>query len=191
LLKLFFKKNPDVSLTLSTEILNGSRDALISGRTQLVVGAFSELPTEAQYEYLYLGDLPFVFAISPQHPLAKIKGPLKAADILKHRLVVIPDTSRHIAKASSGYKPDQKYLLVSSMEEKVKMHVAGLGVGFLPYPSIASLLQKGSLVEKKVERRKENGRIYLAWKTKNLSPSLKSLIAILKNNKADLGLKSL
>jgi DNA-binding transcriptional LysR family regulator len=185
-LELFLESYPDVSVDLSAEILNGCKDALVSGSADLVVGCFTEVPTEALYRYESLGQIHFIFAVAPQHPLALSQAPLTHKEIAAHRIVVIPDTAKNIPKASSGYAPDRHYLSVSSMESKIQAQAAGLGVGFIPLTLAKPYLEAGLLVQKEVDRPKTNGRCYLAWREDRKNPVLEYIISLFLKHKKEL-----
>lgn len=183
ILGIFFELYPETSVCISAEILNGCRDSLLSGKSHLVIGYLSEPPTESQYHYQTLGDIHFVFAVAPQHPLAQTIIPLTFKEIAHHRIIITPDTAKNIPKAASGYAPERQFLSVSSMESKINAQVAGLGVGFLPLKLAKPYLQKGLLIRKEVDRPKTPGRCYLAWRKDKMTPSLKSIIDLIKKNK--------
>ncbi|MBX9804297.1 MAG: LysR family transcriptional regulator [Alphaproteobacteria bacterium] len=182
-LNTLFETFPDISVDLSAEILNGSRDALLSGSADLVIGCFAELPTETIYHYESLGLIPFVFAVAPHHPLADANEPLTHQVIAAHRIIIIPDTSKILPKAASGYAPDRAYLTVPSMESKIRAQAAGLGVGFIPLALAKPYLASGQLIEKEVDRPKAGGRCFLIWSGNKMSPALEFLINHIRQNK--------
>jgi DNA-binding transcriptional LysR family regulator len=174
---------PEISINLSAEILNGCKDALLFGSADLVVGYLAEPPRGSPYRFEFLGNIPFVFAVAPQHPLAHARELLTHKEISSHRIVIVPDTSRTIPKTASGYAPDRQFLAVPSMECKAKAQVAGLGVGFLPLSLAKPYLQKGLLIEKEVDQPKVDSRCYLAWRENKISPALEFAINIFRKNK--------
>ena len=183
---LFIKSHPEVSIDLSAEVLNGCKDALVSGTADLVIGCFSELPNDTFYRYKSLGYISFIFAVDPQHPLAKARVPLTHKEIANHRIIIVRDSAKTIPKASSGYAPDRQFLTVSSMECKIKAQVAGLGVGFIPLSLAKPYLEAGLLIQKEVDRPKTNGSCYLAWREDKMNPILKSGIDLILKYKKEL-----
>lgn len=184
ILGALFTSFPDVSIDLTAEILNGCQDALLSGSADLIIGYLSEPPTEALYRYEHLGNIPFVFAVAPQHPLANAQEPLTHKEISAHRIVIVPDTARNIAKAASGYAPDRQFLTVPSIESKIKAQVAGLGVGFLPLALAKPYLQSGLLIQKKVDQPKRDGSCYIAWRESKMSLVLEFTTNLIRQNKS-------
>ena len=82
-----------VKLRLTNEVLSGTWEALRDGRADLIVGATNAPPAIPGLRWFELGAMEWVFAVSPRHPLAAIKGPLKREDISAHRGVVVADSS--------------------------------------------------------------------------------------------------
>ena len=66
--------------------MGGCWDALVSGRADLVIGASGDVPPGSEYAIRPLGQMKFVFVVSPHHPLAKMPEPLKNIDILKYTI---------------------------------------------------------------------------------------------------------
>lgn len=70
----FYALGMDTRLRLSTEVLGGAWDALISRRADLVVGAAGEPPELPGIVARPIGSLKHVFAVAPSHPLASLPG---------------------------------------------------------------------------------------------------------------------
>ena len=82
----FLELKPPTRLRLRDEVLSGTLQALTSGQADLALGVSTEassLPNGLQFAPL--GQLPFVFALAPHHPLAQVKGPLPDELIRQHR----------------------------------------------------------------------------------------------------------
>ena len=163
LLKDFYREDSGTQVRLSSEILNGSWDALLSGRADLVIAAPGDAPPEGTLAVEPMGQFEFVFVMSPDHPLANAAEPLTAQDIVQHRAVTAADSSRRLAPRSAGLLDGQDTLSVPSMRAKMAAHIAGLGVGYLPLPWAAPHIAAGRLVGKTVEGSKPQTGIYLAW----------------------------
>jgi len=153
-----------VSLRLTTEVLGGTWEALRSGRASLIIGATNEPPPIQDLRWFELGQLEWVFAVSPQHPLAHVCGPLSRAVIQQHRAVVVADSSREGQGRAYGTLNGQPVLAVASMHAKIHAQSIGLGVGWLPRKRVASLLARGELIEKKTVDQREPNVMYVAWR---------------------------
>ncbi|MGE6919728.1 LysR family transcriptional regulator [Achromobacter kerstersii] len=164
LIHAFDRLNSGVSLRLTHEVLGGTWEALREGRADLIVGATNEPQSMPNLQWAELGEMEWVFAVSPRHPLAKLKTPLRQDQIQQHRAVVVADTSRTSAARGYGRVGGQAVLGVPSMRAKILAQRAGLGVGWLPRHRVASLLARGDLVEKATETPREPNLLYLAWR---------------------------
>ncbi len=105
LVEAFHRITPDTRLRLSTEVLGGTWDALVSGRADLVIGAPGDGPPGGSYARHPLGEVEFVFAVAPHHPLAAEPEPLSHDVIRKYRAVAAADSSRGLPPRTVGLLP--------------------------------------------------------------------------------------
>ena len=164
LIQDFDKLDSGVSLRVTHEVLGGTWEALADGRGDLVIGATNEPPALAGLQWRVLGEMRWVYAVSPRHPLAKAKEALTAAQMQAHRAVVVADTSRRNDGRAYGHGAGQATLAVPSMAAKIAAQRAGLGVGWLPEARVASLLKRGELVAKKVAVPREPNTLFVGWR---------------------------
>ena len=170
----FYREGAGTRLRLSAEILEGCWDALFSGRADLVIGAPSEIPPEPGVATRPFGEIEFVFAIAPDHPLAEAPEPIAVSDILQHRIVVAADSSRNLPPRSVGLSNGQDTLTVPTMQAKLETQAAGLGVGFLPINMAAPAIAAGRLVRKQVDEESPKAtRMSLAWRPRDAGKGLK------------------
>ena len=160
----FDRLDSGVSLRITHEVLGGTWEALADGRGDLVIGATNEPPAGIGVQWRELGQMRWVYAMSPRHPLAKVKEALTAAQMQAHRAVVVADTSRRSDGRAYGHGAGQARLAVPSMAAKIEAQRAGLGVGWLPEARVASLLQRGELVAKTVAVPREPNTLYVGWR---------------------------
>ncbi|WP_233840327.1 LysR family transcriptional regulator [Dyella sp. 2HG41-7] len=154
-----------VSLRITHEVLNGTWEALRDGRADIVVGATNEPPAIPKLRWHELGVMEWVFAVSPRHPLAKVREPLQQEQLLPYRAVVVADSSRTIDRRGYGWLAGQQTLAAPSMRAKILLQRDGLGVGWLPRKRIQSLLKRGELMEKRVADAREPNVLYVAWRS--------------------------
>jgi DNA-binding transcriptional LysR family regulator len=152
-----------VKLRLTNEVLSGTWEALRDGRADLIVGATNEPPAIPGLRWFELGVVEWVFAVSPRHPLAGAKTPLKRDQISKQRGVVVADSSRASGRAY-GVVGGQALLAVPTMRAKVLAQRDGLGIGWVPRQRVASLLKRGELIEKETADPREPNVLYVAWR---------------------------
>ncbi len=92
LTQAFFALAPTTRLRMRDESLSGTLEALTSGQADLALGLALEPGTTAGIQSDLLGEVRFVFAVAPHHPLAAMKEPLKDELLLKHRAVAVADS---------------------------------------------------------------------------------------------------
>lgn len=148
------------------ETLGGVWEALIDRRADLAVGASGELPSGfglLARDWIQIED--FAFAVAPEHPLASATEPLALAEIAKHRVVVVSDSSRRLEGRTIGVQPAQDTLGVPTLRAKVQAQLAGLGVGHVPLHLAAEHIRAGRLLVKKVEETRTGGTLKIAWRS--------------------------
>ncbi|MFU2329491.1 LysR family transcriptional regulator [Pseudomonas sp. NFX98] len=153
-----------VPLRVTQEVLKGVWEALREGRADLVIGATNEPPAIPSLRWMQLGEMEWVFAVSPKHALAKAKEPISRAKVTQHRAIVVADSSRTTEGRTYGVSGGQPVLAVATMRAKILAQCAGLGVGWLPRHRVSSLLDNGTLVEKQMADPREPNILYAGWR---------------------------
>ena len=132
----FFALNPPTRLKLRDEVLSGTVEALTSGQADLALGGSMEAAAMAAVQTRLLGQVDFVFAVAPHHPLARADEPLG----------------------------DQDVLTVPSLQAKLEAQLRGLGAGFLPECMARPYVKAGHLVVRQVDRPQRLVRVGYAWR---------------------------
>ncbi|RUL66750.1 LysR family transcriptional regulator [Dyella dinghuensis] len=161
-----------VALRITHEVLNGTWEALRDGRADLVIGATNEPPAIPKLRWFELGVMEWVFAVSPRHPLAKVREPLQQEQLLPYRAVVVADSSRTVDRRGYGWLSGQQTMAVPSMHAKIRLQCEGLGIGWLPRRRVQSLLKQGELVEKRVADEREPNVLYVAWRSDHVGRAM-------------------
>jgi len=169
----FHAQTTSTRLRFSTEVLGGCWDALASGRADLAIGASGDGPAGGGYQTRALGEVDWVFAIAPTHPLAAATEPLTRDDILRHRAITVADSSRNLPPRTTGLLSGQETLTVFDTASKLRAQVMGLGVGYLPQCLAAAVAAKGELVIRRTEEPKVSQMLYMAWRTTHRGKALK------------------
>jgi DNA-binding transcriptional LysR family regulator len=159
----FLVQNRPVELTLSEESVGGGWDALQDDRVDLVIGVTGELP-KGNFYTRAIGELEFVFAVAPTHPLALVDGVVTAAHLRQYPAIVVADSSKNLAARSVGIFESRQVLRVDTMRSKIEAQCLGLGVGYLPKHRITDELNAGRLVIRQCEFPRPNIMAYLAWR---------------------------
>lgn len=165
ILEDFYAQGFGTRVRLLREVYGGSWDALVSGRACISLGAPGEGPSGGGYSLHLMGTLQFVFAVSPQHPLASLPEPLQNQDILQYRSISAADSSRNLPPRTSGILTGQDVLTVPDMQTKLEAQMAGLGVGYLPANLAAKAVANGQLKIKQVVESKPEAPSFLAWRS--------------------------
>jgi DNA-binding transcriptional LysR family regulator len=154
---------PGTRLKLRTEVLAGTWEALVNGQADLAIGVgMHTAPPGVAIELL--GELEFVFAVAPQHPLAGAAEPLSDVEVLRYRAVAVADTAQHLSPLTVNLLPGQDVLTVSSMAAKIEALLRGLGCGFVPEPMVREHLAAGRLLRKRTLRASAAGKMGYAWR---------------------------
>jgi DNA-binding transcriptional LysR family regulator len=163
--RAFYQVTQQTRLRVAQETLGGSWEALLERRVDIVVGAPGDGPAGGGYVSEPIGQLKWVFAVAPQHPLARVPGLLGRNELQLHRAIATADSSRLLAPRTVGLVLGQDTLTVPTMQAKFDCQLAGLGFGFLPERCAREAIAAGLLVEKEVEEPKPDETFYLAWRS--------------------------
>jgi DNA-binding transcriptional LysR family regulator len=159
------KAAPPTRLRIQNETLSGTWHALLDGQADLAIGGTVEGMLQAGIQSKPLGEVPFVFAVAPHHPLANAPEPLADSTIQAHRIVAVADSTRRKQTVTMGILPGQDVLTVSSMPDKLAAQLRGLGCGFVPRCIAAPYIDTGRLVVKTTERIPRAPKVNYAWHT--------------------------
>lgn len=177
LVAAFLRENADASsgtrVRLRHEVLGGNWDALVARRADLAIGVSGDPPTGGGFRQRPLGEVHFVFAVAPSHPLARHAEPIAREEVRRHRAVAVGDTSSSLPTRSVGLLSGQDVLTVPDLATKIAAQRAGLACGFLPLAGARAELAAGTLVAKAVEEDKPLGELGYAWRTGDRGKALR------------------
>ncbi len=163
----FLALNAPTRLKLREETLTGTLAALTSGQADLALGIpgiLSEGGASLGIHSQSLGTMKFVFAMAPNHPLAKAPEPLTDALIRQHRAVAVADSVQSGTGMTIGLLPGQDVFTVSNMDRKIDAQLRGMGVGFVPELMAQPWITTGRLVTREVERPRRESDVSYAWR---------------------------
>lgn len=160
----FLALNPPTRLRIRNETLSGTLEALTSGQADLSLGVVAEAGATTGLQIKPLGVQRFVFAVAPNHPLAKLAEPLSDDLIRQHRVVAAADSVQRGMGISVGLIAGQDVFTVSTMQSKLDAQLRGLGCGFLPEGLAQPYIETGRLVPKRVERPERQIQASYAWR---------------------------
>ncbi len=137
---------------------------MTAGQADLALGVSLDLGNAAGIQSAVLGDLAFVYAVAPHHPLAGMKGPLEDELLQKHRAIAVADSVQRGTALTLGLLAGQDVLTVPTMHAKLDAQLRGLGGGFVPEPMARPYVESGRLVVKEVERASRVARLSYVWR---------------------------
>ncbi len=163
LVESFFALKAPTRVRLIDETLSGTWQALVSGKVDLAIGVVADSRV-AGIASKPMGDISFLFAVAPHHPLAKLKEPLTDAQIKAHRIVAVADSTSGQDAVSVGILHGQDVFTVASMTDKLHAQLRGLGCGRLPESIAKPYIETGRLVVKKTNLAPRIPNVCYAWR---------------------------
>ncbi len=160
----FFAQAPPTRIKLRDETLSGTLDCLTSGQADLALGV-AESGNNAGIHSKPLGDVSFVYAVAPHHPLAGAPEPLKDEVVRQHRAVAVADTIGRGKGLTVGLLGGQDVFTVATMRDKLDTQLRGMGSGFVPECMARAYIETGRLVVKRTERPQRIVRVSYAWRS--------------------------
>lgn len=164
LCEAFFALAPPTRLRIRTETLSGTFHALASGLADFAIGVVADASAIEGLQIKPLGTQRFVFAIAPNHRLAKIAEPINDQVMRQHRIVAVADSVQRGSGITIGPLSGQDVFTVTTMQDKLEAQLRGLGCGFLPEGLAQPYIKTGRLVVKQVEQSERQVNISYAWR---------------------------
>lgn len=159
----FYAMQPSTRLRLRDETLSGTLLALTSGVADLAIG----VPQTANNTDIHskpLGDVRFVYAVAPHHPLAASTEPLPDTTLARFRAVAVADTDQRGGGQTFGLFGGQDVFTVASMRAKLQAQLRGMGSGFVPECMARAYIETGQLVVLATERAQRIVCPHYAWR---------------------------
>ena len=160
----FLEVSPQTRLRIRDEAVSGTLQSLLRGESDLAIGVAVEVRASLGLQARPLGELPWVFAVAPHHPLAAAPEPLGDEVIQQHRAVAVADSTRTGDGLTLGLLAGQDTFTVPTMRAKLDAQLHGIGAGFLPEPMARPFIETGRLVAKRVRRPARIARLGYAWR---------------------------
>ncbi|TDG15191.1 LysR family transcriptional regulator [Seongchinamella unica] len=172
--------HPGIEISLFTEVLAGTWEALLENRVDLVIGGIGDVPGHKGLHCEPWQTIKHLFVAAPDHPLCRATEPIDVAAVRQYRAVIIRDTSRNSRPLSRGILNQQTAMYVPTMEAKLEAHRLGMGVGYVPENLVAGDLAEGRLVALTLDEPPQESTAVLAWKHGNRGQALHFLLARLR-----------
>jgi len=158
----FLGLNPPTRIRLRDETLSGTLEALTSGQADLALGV-ADMMQSTTLQTRPLGEVRFVYAVAPHHPLAGAPEPLTDDMIRAYRAVAVADSVSRGRGLTIGLLGGQDVLTVATMPAKLDAQLRGLGCGSLPECMARDYIDTGQLVVKATQRPARVISVNYAW----------------------------
>lgn len=172
LIRSFYEAGHQTQIRLSNEVLGGTWDALAADRADLVIGAPGDPPARGGISSRLLCPIRMRLVAAASHPLAAWPGPVPAGELVRHRAIVIADTSQELSARTIGLIDGQDTLRVPDMRSKAAAQLAGLGIGRLPGWLADAEIAAGRLVELQTLEPEPMVRSHIAWRNRQIGKAL-------------------
>ena len=153
----------NTQLSLQTEVLAGAWERLDQGRADIVVAPALHFRTSSEINTRKIYSMMSVYVPSPDHPIHQEPEPLSETTRVKYRGIAVADTARERPVITVELLDKQQRLTVSSLGDKRKALLAGLGVATMPWPWIEKDVAEGRLKVVSPEY-KIDINIIMAWR---------------------------
>ena len=162
----FFSLSPPTRIRLRDETLSGTLEALTSGQADLALGV-ADSSNNSGIQSKPLGEVSFVYAVAPHHPLASAPEPLSDEVVRQHRAVAVADSVARGRGMTIGLLGGQDVFTVATMQAKLDAQLRGLGSGFVPECMARAYIETGRLVVRQMERPQRIIPVNYAWRSVN------------------------
>ncbi len=161
----FFALKAPTRLRIREETLSGTLNAVLEGHADLAIGTVDNV-VRVNFNSRALGEVPFVFAVAPQHVLAKFTHAISNSELAQHRIVAVSDSAvsaKASKKISVGILTGQDVFTVPNLAAKLEAQLRGLGCGYLPQCLAQPYLDSGQLLQRQTESTPRVSQIGYAW----------------------------
>lgn len=168
LIERFYAAGHSTQIRLSSEVLGGTWDALATDRADLALGAPGDMPARSGISSRLLCEHRLRFVVAPAHPLASWQTPIPERELIRHRAVVIADTSTELSARTVGLLDGQPALRVPDMRAKAAAQIAGLGIGHLPRWLADPEIAAGRLLARELVEPRPAMPCHIAWRNRQI-----------------------
>ncbi|MGK4850657.1 LysR substrate-binding domain-containing protein [Escherichia coli] len=162
LLQVLREHFPTCQIAITTEVYNGVWDSLINNQADIAIGAPDTLLDGGGIDYIEIGMIRWLFAISPAHPLAFIPEPISESQLRLYPNIMVEDTANTINKKVGWLLRGQESILVPDFNTKLQCQILGEGIGFLPDYMVREAMEKSLLVTRQIHNPRQDSRMLLA-----------------------------
>lgn len=178
----FLEAYPTIEMDFKEEVMNGSWEALIKDKVDLVIGAPAPTPIQKGIRAVKMGELNQVLVVHKNHELTKIDKLVNKNDLSKYRTVVVHDSAQSEIPRTVNIIEGSQHFYVTSINQKIAAIIAGIGIGYLPQVLIQNIVEKGELSIIELVDELPPQDLFIAWKSTNKGKGLLNLRSLLENH---------
>lgn len=132
-------------LSILTEVLAGAWERLDEGRADIVIAPAMHLRISSEINSRIIYKQMNVYVAAPEHPIHNEPNPLSEETRVRYRGIAMADTARERPLITVRLLDKQTRLTVSSLQDKYKALITGLGFATMPWHLIKDDVEKGRL----------------------------------------------
>lgn len=175
----FLTEHENIEIDIQEEVMNGTWEALIEDRVDLVIGAPSPVPSQKGIRAVKMKELDNILVVSKLHCLTRVKSPIQASELSKYRSVVVHDSAKNEIPWSVNIIEGSQRFYVSTVPHKIEAIISGIGIGYLPRTMAEKYITSGQLIEIRLIEKSSPQDLFMAWKITNKGKGLSTLKTIL------------
>lgn len=161
LLQILRRQFPSCQIAITTEVYNGVWDAILNQQANIAIGAPDTLPDGGDLDYSEIGAVRWVFAITPDHPLAHAAEPLMESQLRAYPNIMVEDTASTVNQKVGWLLHGQETIRVPDFNTKFACQLLGSGIGFLPESMVREAIAEKRLVARRVHTPRQDSRMLL------------------------------
>jgi len=186
LLAWLTQRYPFTQFHFSRQIYMGVWDTLLHDDFSLAIGVTGTEPLSENIAIHPLGEVNWLFVMSPHHPLSQHADALSEAQLRRYPAVNIEDSARKLTKRVAWRLPGQKEIVVPDIETKVAAHIAGVGIGFLPEPLCLPLIARGELIVRPIPVMRPPSPLSLAWHKDHHGKAVQDIATLFRHSAPEI-----
>ncbi|AWX13492.1 transcriptional regulator [Mergibacter septicus] len=173
---------PKTTFRLRREVYNGVWSSLLAEKSHFAIGTPGANSISSRFDSISMGEIQWVFVAAPHHAIRQYHGILPDSILKQYLAINIEDTSTYIRRRKAWLLKGQQELIVPNIETKLALHIAGVGVGFLPYPMVKPYLESGQLISRQVINHRSNSALSFSWNKSDKGRIMTDIENMIKNN---------
>jgi DNA-binding transcriptional LysR family regulator len=178
-LSRFLAEHQSIEIDVQEEVMNGTWEALIEDRVDLVIGAPAPIPSQKGIRAVKMQGLASILVVCNSHQLAQINSSFTAQELSHYRHVVVHDSAINEIPWSINVIEGSQRFYVSNLNHKIAAILSGIGIGYLPKYMADPFIKANQLAQVITTENTPPQDLYIAWKLTNKGKGLRKLTQIL------------